>query len=184
MASYVMPNELAEIIALHREMFGGYVMEADPEPEPTPDGSTEDPKAGEAEAPADLGDAGKKALAAEREARKAAESELKAMKQQIADASKSAEQKAAEALAAAQKSAEDATSRALRYEVAAEKGIDLKLAGRLSGATREELEADADQLKALLSPAQPSGPKPDPRQGMAGDPKPKSLTEAITAHYA
>lgn len=37
-----------------------------------------------------------------------------------------------------------------RYEIAAEKGLDLKLASRISGSSREEMEADADELKKLI----------------------------------
>lgn len=119
-----------------------------------------------AETPADLGEAGKKALQAERDARKKAEDDFKALQQQIADSQKTAEQKAAEALAAAQASANDAAAKALRYEVAAEKGLDLALAARLTGSTKEELEADADALMALIpkapeqaaDPAPPAGP--------------------------
>ena len=38
--------------------------------------------------------------------------------------------------------------RALRYEVAAETGLDPRLAGQLQGSTREELAADVERLKA------------------------------------
>lgn len=66
--------------------------------------------------------------------------------------------------------------------MAAERGLDLKLAGRLSGSTKEELEADADALKALIG-TKPNDPKPDPSAGHSGDPKPKTLAEAISQHY-
>lgn len=131
-----------------------------------------------------LGEAGIKALTAEREARKQAEDQLKALKQQIEDADKTAEQKAAEALAAAQKAATESAARALRYEVAAAKGLDLKLAPRLTGSTQEELEADADTLKELLAAANPKAPKPDPSAGAGGDVKPKTIHDAVSAHYA
>ena len=57
-----------------------------------------------------------------------------------------------------------ATLTALKYEVAADKGFDLKLAVRLNGTTKAELEADADNLKPLLG-ATPGTPKPDQSQG-------------------
>ena len=131
-----------------------------------------------------LGEAGIKALQAERDARKQAEDQLKTLRQQIEDANKTAEQKAADDLAAAQKAAAESAARALRYEVAAAKGLDLKLAPRLTGATQEELEADADQLKELLGTAAPKVPKPDPSVGAGGDVKPKTIQDAISAHYA
>ncbi len=85
---------------------------------------------------------------------------LEARQKEIEDSQKTAEQKAAEASA-------DATSarlEALRYKVAAEKGLTLSLAARLTGSTKEELEADADTLMALIPkapeapPALPVGP--------------------------
>jgi len=41
----------------------------------------------------------------------------------------------------------------LKYQIAAEKGLDLKAAARLTGTTREEIEADADAFKASFAPA-------------------------------
>jgi hypothetical protein len=41
----------------------------------------------------------------------------------------------------------------LRLTVAAEKGLTPTQAARLKGATKEELESDADELKALFAPA-------------------------------
>lgn len=84
---------------------------------------------------------------------------------EIEEANKTAEQKAAERLAAAEKAAQESTAEALRYKVAAAKGLDLALAARLTGSTKEELEADADTLMALIPkapdatpPAPPTGP--------------------------
>jgi hypothetical protein len=45
--------------------------------------------------------------------------------------------------------ASDAEAKLLRYEVALQKGLDARLAERLRGSSREELEADADTLAAL-----------------------------------
>ncbi len=53
--------------------------------------------------------------------------------------------------------------RAARLEVALEKGLTLTQAKRLVGNTREELEADADELLADLGKKQP--PKPNSAQG-------------------
>lgn len=110
----------------------------------------------------DLGDAGKKAIQAERARAAKAEADLKALKQQVEDSQKTAEQKAADALSAAQSAANEAASKALRYEVAAAKGLDLALAARLTGSTVEELEADADALMALIPKAPDAAPPPPP----------------------
>lgn len=154
-------------------------------PKPTPPAKAPETPAGDQ--PKDegkpLGEAGIKALQTERDARAAAEKALADLRKEIEDSTKSAEQKAAEALTAAQKAAEENAVKALRYEVAAEKGISLALAARLTGSTREELAADADALRALIPEAKPGSPKPDPSAGAAGDVKPKNLTEAIGTHY-
>ena len=174
------PADLAEIIATHRSLFGGFTMTATP-PEPPATGNPDNPPAPTPPAdgatppakPADvsdeawnaLGDPGKKAIVAERARADQALAQAAALQKQIDDSQKTAEQKAADDLKAAQDLAATATLQALKYEVAADKGIDLKLAARLSGATKAELEADAESLKALLG-AKPNGnPKPDRSQG-------------------
>lgn len=103
----------------------------------------EEQRAGEEQ----LGDAGKRAIQAEREARAAAEKaarDAQAKLKEIEDAQKSEEQKRQEAADAALKEAEAAKAKALRYEVAAAKGVPLTQAHRLQGATKEDLEADAE----------------------------------------
>jgi hypothetical protein len=135
--------------------------------------------------PADLGDAGKRALAAERDARKAAEktaTDLAAKVQAFEDAQKTDAQKSADALAAAQKAASDSAATALRYEVAAEKGIPLGAAARLTGSTREEMLADADVLKGLLGTTAP-GPRPDLTQSLSRDSAAKGTPEADFAAF-
>jgi hypothetical protein len=114
---------------------------------------------------------------------KANKAELEAQQQAIADSQKSAEQKAAEALAAAQASASTAAAKALRYEVAAAKGLDLTLASRLTGSTLEELEADADALMALIPPKAPEVPSTPvgptvPGQQPGGAPAPAQVTQS------
>lgn len=69
-----------------------------------------------------------------------------------------------------QAEAEEATRRALVAEVSAAKGLPMNLAKRLTGTTREELEADADELSALLTvedgrPATPRRPREALRPG-------------------
>ena len=150
-----------------------------PTPAPVPAAPAPDP-AGDQQ----LGDAGLKALQAERARAAKAEADLKALQKQIEDSQKSADQKAAEALAAAQTQANEAAAKALRYEVAAEKGLDLALAARLTGSTREELEADADKLMALIPkapetspPAPPVGPTV-PGSQPGGTPPPALVTQS------
>lgn len=133
-----------------------------------------------------LGEAGKKALAAEREQRKAAEKEL--AKYRKAEAEKAdADKTETEKRAAADARADAAELRATRLEVAHEKGLTPAQAKRLVGSTREELEADADEVLRdfPVTPAAtgPKAPKPDPSQGAKGETKTraKSLTEAIAA---
>lgn len=102
-----------------------------------------------------LGDAGKKALEAERRnARQAAKERdaLAARLQEIEDRDKSDAQKLLDRAEAAERRAAEVESHALRLEIAAEKGLTTAQAKRLVGATREELEADADDLLETFKP--------------------------------
>lgn len=81
---------------------------------------------------------------------------------ELEDADKSEIQKATDAAAAAAKRAEEAEARALRLEIAHEKGLTPSQAKRLVGATREELEADADELVTAFSPADGKDAKTKP----------------------
>lgn len=139
-----------------------------------------------------LGEGGMKALKAERETNKQLKATIAELSEKVKafeDKDKTEAEKQAEALATARKTAEEASLKADRYEVAAAKGIPLTAAARLRGSTREEMEADADDLLKLLNLGKgedglnPNPPKPDPSQGKGGDPKPSSLSDAITQHY-
>lgn len=117
-----------------------------------------------------LGDAGKKALEAERrKAREAAKERdtLAARLKEFEDRDKSDSEKAAERLTAAEKRAADAEARATRLDVAFEKGLTPAQAKRLVGNTREELEADADEILRDFpaAPATPGRPQGDIGQG-------------------
>ena len=72
---------------------------------------------------------------------------------EVEAASKSEAEKLAEKLAAAEKRASDAERNALRLEVATAKGLTPAQAKRLVGTTKEELDADADDLLATFKPA-------------------------------
>jgi hypothetical protein len=103
--------------------------------------------------PEELGDGGKRALDAERKARRAAEArakELEAKVKEAEDAEKTEVEKLQGQVATLTKQAEDAQSRADRFEVAASKGLTLAQARRLVGSTKEELETDADEMRAEL----------------------------------
>lgn len=94
-----------------------------------------------------------KQKAREQEARAKANAEAATKLQQFEDRDKTEAQRLAERAEAAEKRALELETRALRLEVAAEKGLTPAQAKRLVGATREELEADADELLETFKPA-------------------------------
>ena len=87
---------------------------------------------------------------------------------EIENANRSEAEKAAEKAAAAEKRAADAETRAMRLEVAAEKGLTPAQAKRLVGATREELEADAADILESF-PSSSSGATPPPSERPSQD---------------
>ena len=113
-----------------------------------------------------LGDGGKKALAAEREARKTAEkvaADYKTKLDQIEQASLSDLEKAQQTAKDAQDQLANLTRENLRNSVALTKGVPADLAQFLTGDTEEALAAQADTLLARLNT--PTTPKPDLSQG-------------------
>lgn len=118
---------------------------------------------------------------AEREARLAAEARVK----EFEDAQKSEDEKREEALEAARKESEllkqevkKLTVSQLRTEVASEKSLPPRLAARLTGETREEIEADAVSLLEDLGTLPVETPPPG--DGGARTPvTPKDLNEQI-----
>lgn len=99
------------------------------------------------------------------------ESESKSLRAELdklkaaSDSSKSDMDKVLEKLAAMEKRAAEAERRALITEVAAAKGLTAAQAKRLTGETREELEADADDLLAAFRPAEQGGQGNSGNQG-------------------
>lgn len=81
--------------------------------------------------------------------------------QEYEDRDKTEAEKVAERANAAEAKAAQAESRALRLEVAFEKGLTPAQAKRLVGGTREELEADADELLETFKPAEQQKPAVD-----------------------
>lgn len=195
------PGGIDQLIEFHRGTFGDWQMNANGDSgaasssDSGGDGdggdSGDDHGAGDHGA-GDSGDDGNKglrsALAAERKASKDATAALAAAEarvKELEDASKSEEQRQQEAQekrdADHQKALGDLAAKDLviqRYEIAAEKGLDLKAARRLQGSTREELESDADDLIALLGGAerQPER-RGDPGQGARGAAKESSYAK-------
>lgn len=101
----------------------------------------------------DLGDAGKRALEAERKARAAAERRAKDAETKLKeaeDADKSEVERLRGQVADLTKDRDAAVSRADRYEIAAAKGLSLSQARRLVGSTKEELETDAEEMRQEL----------------------------------
>lgn len=84
---------------------------------------------------------------------------------ELEEAAKSDLEKATSRAEAAEKRAAELEALSLRREVAEAKGLPLAAAARLTGETREELEADADQLAALIGQETNPSPRPDPIQG-------------------
>ena len=179
------PGGVEALLEFHRDFFGDATMQEDS----AGDGQQGDPaaSAGEQE-PASggdeqLGEPGKKALTAEREANRQLRSDLTDLQKRLKDyedRDKTAEQKQAEHLteleqqaATAKSSLAEKDALLLRYQVAAEKGLDLSAAERLRGATKEEIAADADDWISTWGTGKTPTrqPVPDPGQGPRHTPK-------------
>ena len=154
---------------------------ADNTTEPTQVEAAETPVE-EQQAEETLGDPGKKALAAERDARKAAErrfTEAEARLKEIEDANLSELQKA-------QRDAEEYRSKLAslqvenaRSRIALEKGVPSDLIEFIVGEDEEQMAAKADLLMSRLN-STPSTPKPDFTQGASGAPAPATRPGADT----
>ncbi|MDV8006751.1 hypothetical protein [Rhodococcus sp. IEGM 1318] len=108
--------------------------------------------------------------------------------QKIQNGQKSEAQKERERADAAEKRANEAEHRELQRSIAEAKGIPLKHAGRLKGATKEELEADADDYLEDYTPPEGGGRPPIPgkprenlRGGGAPDEEPEETDPAKLA---
>jgi hypothetical protein len=134
-----------------------------------------------------LGEGGKKALKAEREARTKAErqaAELQAKLDKIEAANMSDLERAQKEAADAKEAAAKATTDALRFRIAAQHGIsdeDAELF--LTGEDADTLTKQATRLKERT----PTSPKPDPTQGaqhataLNGDGLTEALSRAVGA---
>ena len=136
--------------------------------------------------PEKLGDGGKKALDAERAARRAAEARVAELETQIGSLT-TEHQQAIESVtseaATARTEAEKAASDVLRYRVALETGVPAKHIGRLQGDTEEALREDAAAFVADIVPGKTT-PKPDLSQGPQGGDAPQSTADQFAAQLA
>lgn len=146
--------------------------------------------------PADLGDAGKRALDAERKRANDAEKRLKdalARIQSFEDSQKSESEKLSAALERAKQGASEAEARTAKAErallavkAAVKAELPVDAAARLQGETFEELLADAKALRAQFAPAGPRKPAPVKEAGEPkGEVKDKKqlLADAINASF-
>ena len=159
----------------------------------TPEGGTTQPEAGE---PAktftqdQLDKIVEQRLARER-AKFADYEDLKAKADRLAErenADKSEVDRAREEAEAAKKEAETAKGELLRMQIASSKGLSPSQAKRLVGNTREELEADADDLLEAFKPSDDKRdssrrPKEKLRPGASNEgdeePDPKKVADSI-----
>ena len=114
-------------------------------------------------------------LRAEREKRQALEAKLR----EHDDKDKSESERLTARLADAEKRATDAESKALRFEVASAKGLTHAQAKRLVGSTKDELEADADELLETFGGAGNGGKPPTrkPVENLRGGSEPDEEPE-------
>lgn len=118
-----------------------------------------------------LGDAGKKALDAMKAKWKDAEKQNSDLQQKldaINQANETALEKAQREATEAREAATAATAQALRFQIAAEKGIADNIDLILTGSDEETMRKQAD-LWASRSTETAPGPRPDLSQGASGD---------------
>lgn len=134
----------------------------------------------------ELGDAGKKAIAAERARADKAEKALTAL-QKAADERAQAEMTELERFKADNErlTKENANTalEATRLKVALEKGLSADLAPRLQGTDYDSLAADADSLAQLVAARPNSQPRADLSQGTKTDAAPTDPAAAFAAHF-
>lgn len=187
MGHITIPTDLAEVINLHREMFGGYHMEATEEPpaEPAaeqPEEST--PPAGDESTATDddepLGDGGRKALAAERKAAREMRKQLadaQAKLQAIEDEGKTELQKATDAAARAQKEADEARRELTRERVARKHNLSDEDTDLLTG-DEEQMERLAARLGKVTETTKNEEPKARPTPAVGAMPEARNISLA------
>jgi hypothetical protein len=156
--------------------------------ETTPE--TTEPAAQTQGEPADeqLGEGGKKALDAERKARRDAEQNLASLQAQLEKIKRADESAVEKAQREAQEAREDAAkarSEAIKLRVAAKHGISDEDADLFLTATDEEsLTRQAERLSARNAEAtSPRAPKPDANQGRSGAGGPKTAADSFAEFF-
>lgn len=128
-----------------------------------------------------------KALARKHEQQAKANADKAKRLDDLEEANKSEQQKLADKASEAEKRAQQAEAKALRFEVATEKGVPKKAMKFLTGETQEELESQADEILELLGETQQSeSPQRTPRERLrpgASDsgpqPDPKKIADSV-----
>lgn len=131
-----------------------------------------------------LGDAGKRALDAERKARKAAEkaaADAAARVKEYEDAQKSEAERLAAEVAELREAAAKAIAEAARQRVVNETGLPADLADLVTGADEDAMRATAERIKAHLAPPQKFGPVETGPKNVADSGLPKQLGRADMA---
>lgn len=129
-----------------------------------------------------LGDAGKRALDAERRARKEADKRVAEAEKRLEEAQKRIDgfedanrnelekrehklKKAQEQLEAKQRELDALNHKVLTTQIAADYNLPADMASRLQGNSEEELREDAEKLQALIAPRNPRVPLPVLQEG-------------------
>lgn len=125
-----------------------------------------------------------KAMARKHEAQAKANAEKARKFDESEEANRSETEKAAAKAAEAEKRAQEAELKALRLEVAANKGLSPAQAKRLVGTTIEELESDADELLESFKPSDDNRTPPagKPREDLRGGGDPSESPEELDPH--
>lgn len=149
--------------------------------EPSTDGT--EPGTEQQGDPDGLGDAGRRALQAERTARAEAERLLREAQSQLtSQAARITEIETGSGTLATQVT--DLQGENLRLRTAVDYGVPSEHVHRLVGSTAEELAADAQALLALMgAQSRPAAPRADPSQG-SRTPAPQTPEAAFKATFA
>ena len=196
MGHITMPTDLAEVVALHREVFGGYRMEAEAGEQASPEETP--PAAGDDQPDEQLGEAGKKALDAERAQNKDLRQQLAAVKAfqdglaKLVNPDGDPKVTPEDAIKQLGEKVEALTHSNLVKDIAREFGItekdDIDLLAELK--TEDRIRGLAERLKPADTGGDDDGKKgkrgyrPDPSAGKGGGDnagKPASVAEVMAA---
>jgi hypothetical protein len=128
--------------------------------EPAPEGSQEEPKE-----PKTYPESYVRQLRREAAQSRNRLAEFEEKVQEYEERDKTEAQRLSERIETAEKRANDAETKLLRFEIAAERGLDAKAASFLTGTTREELELRAEELETLLGESSKGKPATDFSRG-------------------